>query len=154
MFFTLRPTPWQQYPAKHNHEKLTIFNHLTKQEFSYIHVHYVTRIAYIFGICVVQIWTGPSNSDAVGTVEVYEIYFHVVILILHVWNNQDFSPSAQLLPERSFSLGDLNNKPNPIISHGWVAIFSYLKCFRRTILSMQGPTFIFGMQTHEKKFSQ
>ena len=46
--------------SKHNYEKLTIFNHPTNMNFlTYnVHVHYVTRIAYIFGICVVQIWTG------------------------------------------------------------------------------------------------
>ena len=39
---------------------------------------------YLGYVHVLQIWTGPSKFSAVGTVELYEIYFHVGILILRV----------------------------------------------------------------------
>ena len=34
--------------------------------------------------------------------------------MLYIWNNEDLSPSAQLPPERSYTLGDKNHKPRPL----------------------------------------
>jgi len=31
--------------------------------------------------------------------------------MLYIWNNKDFSPSAQLPPETSYTLGDKNHEP-------------------------------------------
>ena len=58
------------------------------------------------------------RSGALRTVWVYEIHFNAVFLMLYLWNNKDLSPSAQLPPERSYTLGDKNHKPRPLVPNG------------------------------------
>ena len=38
--------------------------------------------------------------------------------MLYNWNNKDLSPSAQLPPETSYTLGDKNYKPCPLVPNG------------------------------------
>jgi len=83
---------------------------------------------HIFRVCMMQYlgftlsWSSPSNlvpfSDALKTVRVYEIHLNALFLMLYLWNSKDFSPSAQLPPEISDTLGDKNNKPRPLVPMG------------------------------------
>ena len=72
----------------------------------------------LFSETTLGLLTTSKYSGALRTVQVFEIHYIAVVLMLYLWNSKDLSASAQLPHERPYTLGDKNHKPRPLVPNG------------------------------------